>query len=99
MPARRPKRLRRRCRLASAQALSGTIVGTITDASGAAVTDATVTLTNTGTGFTRAVSTNASGQYVAPTIPTGTYTVAVEKPGSQSSWWLRMTRRAFTIHA
>ena len=69
------------CSVASAQALSGTIVGTITDTSGASVGDATVTLTNTGTGFSRVVTTNVSGQYVAPTIPTGTYTVAAEKEG------------------
>jgi hypothetical protein len=69
------------CRMASAQALSGTIVGSITDASGASVADATVTLTNTGTGFARVVTTNSSGQYVAPTIPTGTYSVVVEKAG------------------
>ena len=68
-------------RLATPQAGSGTIVGTVTDESGAAVSDASVTLTNTGTGFTRAVTTNASGQYVAPAIPTGTYTIAAEKAG------------------
>ncbi|MEO7143679.1 MAG: carboxypeptidase-like regulatory domain-containing protein, partial [Bryobacteraceae bacterium] len=69
------------CNPAAAQALSGTIAGTATDASGAAVAGVAVTLTNTGTGFTRAVTTNANGQYVAPTIPAGTYTISAEKTG------------------
>src|SRR5579872_210726 len=64
-----------------AQALSGAIVGTVSDSSGAAVAGAAITLTNTGTGFTRSVTSNAGGQYVAPTIPTGVYTIAAEKPG------------------
>src|SRR5581483_2573028 len=62
---------------------SGTIVGTVTDESGASVSDATVTLLNIASGFNRVVSTNASGQYVAPSIPTGTYRVSVEKAGFQ----------------
>ena len=63
------------------QALSGTIVGSVTDESGAAIANVSVTLTNIAIGFTRMVTTNSSGQYVAPTIPTGAYTIAVEKPG------------------
>ncbi len=66
---------------AQAQALSGTIVGTIVDNSGAAVVDASVRLRNTGTGFTRTATTNASGQYSAPTIPTGVYSITIEKTG------------------
>ena len=62
---------------------SGTIVGTITDETGALVGDATVTLTNTGSGFSRVVTTNGSGQYVAPTIPIGTYSITAEKTGFQ----------------
>jgi hypothetical protein len=62
---------------------SGTIVGTINDESGAAVSDATVTLLNTASGFNRTVTTNGSGQYVAPSIPTGAYRVTAEKAGFQ----------------
>ena len=68
-------------RFAFPQAGSGAIVGSVSDDSGASVSGASVTLTNTGTGFARAVTTNASGQYVAPAIPTGVYSIAVEKPG------------------
>jgi hypothetical protein len=66
---------------AFSQALSGTIVGSVTDESGATVADVTITLTNTGTGFSRTVSTNSNGQYVAATIPTGTYRITAEKTG------------------
>src|SRR5262249_57327368 len=43
-----------------AQAVSGTILGDVTDTSGAVVPGATVTLVNTGTGFTRSVVTDAN---------------------------------------
>ncbi len=66
-----------------AQAQSGTMVGTVSDQAGAMVPNAQVVLTNSGTGFTRSVTTNASGQYSAPTIPTGSYTVTVEVTGFQ----------------
>ena len=56
----------------SAQAVSGTILGTVKDASGAVVPGATVTLVNAGTGFSRTVVTDASGEYTAPSLPTGT---------------------------
>ena len=42
---------------------------------------ATVTLLNTGTGFSRTVVTDAHGEYTAPSIPTGTYTVTAEITG------------------
>ncbi len=42
---------------------------------------ATVTLVNTGTGFSRSVVTNAAGEYSAPLIPTGIYTVTAEITG------------------
>jgi len=60
---------------------TATIAGTVTDQSGAAVPAAQVTLVNVATQFTRTMETNASGQYVAPTIPTGNYEVTVVKKG------------------
>jgi hypothetical protein len=65
------------------QALSGTIVGTVTDQGGAVVPGARVTLTNEGTSFTRTVETNQSGQYVAYSFPTGKITITAERPGFQ----------------
>ncbi|MBL8219193.1 MAG: carboxypeptidase regulatory-like domain-containing protein, partial [Bryobacterales bacterium] len=65
------------------QAQSGTIVGTITDPAGAVISAAKVTLVNEGTNFTRSVSTNESGQFVAYSVPTGAYSITVEQSGFQ----------------
>lgn len=66
-----------------AQAQSGTIVGTLTDQSGGVIPGANVKLVNTETQFTRTLVTNADGQYVAYSVPTGTYTITVEQAGFQ----------------
>jgi hypothetical protein len=68
---------------AFAQVQSGTIVGTITDQGGASVAGAKVTLVNEGTKFTRIVETGTSGQFVATSVPTGSYTITAEMPGFQ----------------
>ncbi len=65
----------------SGQALSGTVVGTVTDQSGSAVPTATVTVVNNGTQLTRTTVTNAEGQFRADDFPTGNLTVTVEHPG------------------
>jgi hypothetical protein len=65
------------------QALSGTIVGTVTDQTGAVIPGVNVKLVNEGTQFTRVALTNASGQYVAYSVPTGGYTITVEHTGFQ----------------
>lgn len=65
----------------SAQAVSGTILGTVKDSTGALVPGATVTLLNTRTGFSRTVVTDTKGEYAAPSIPTGAYTVSAELSG------------------
>ncbi len=66
---------------AHAQAVTGTILGTVRDGSGAAVPGATVTLSNAGTGFVRTVVSDSAGEYSAPQLPTGTYIVAAELSG------------------
>jgi len=68
-------------RLAAAQAVSGTILGTVTDTSGAAVPGASVTLTNSGTGLTRTVVSDSNGEFTAPSLPTGKYKLVAELPG------------------
>jgi hypothetical protein len=68
-------------RPASAQAVSGTILGTVRDSSGAAMPGASVTLTNTATGLSRTVVTDPNGEYTAPLLPTGTYNVMAEMSG------------------
>lgn len=67
------------------QAVNATLTGTITDTSGASVPNAKVTLTETGTNVSRTAETNESGNYTFPTIPPGTYAVAVELAGFKKS--------------
>ncbi|MEZ5401583.1 MAG: carboxypeptidase regulatory-like domain-containing protein [Bryobacteraceae bacterium] len=57
------------------------ITGVVKDASGAVVANAKVTITNESTGFVREVQTNESGLYIAPNLPPGYYTVAIEAAG------------------
>jgi len=64
-----------------AQAVTATLVGTITDSSGAVVVNSKVSATETNTGVSRTTSTNESGNYVFPTLPPGTYSVTVEQAG------------------
>src|SRR5437660_5525837 len=59
----------------------GTIRGTITDQSGAAVPEATVTVKNVDTGLTQTVKTSGDGVYTVPYLPVGNYTVSTEKTG------------------
>jgi len=59
----------------------GTIVGTVTDTTGAVVPGATVTIIGEDTGITETLETNASGGFVRPALRPGSYTVRVEKPG------------------
>jgi outer membrane receptor protein involved in Fe transport len=66
----------------AAQETTGTIVGTVTDSSGAVVPNATVTVTNTDrNAVIRTLTTNTVGQYVAALLPIGHYSVGVTAPG------------------
>src|SRR5271154_685021 len=69
---------------ASAQTFRGTILGTVTDSSGASVVGATVTIKNTGTGLTRTVTTAEDGSYSVPELPIGNYNVTVTLTGFKS---------------
>jgi hypothetical protein len=63
------------------QAVNATLLGTVTDSSGAAVASVKITITETNTGISRTSQTNDSGNYVFPDLPPGTYTVTAEQPG------------------
>lgn len=67
------------------QAITGSIVGNVTDASGAAVAGAKITITETSTGISRTAISNAEGGYVMPYLQPGTYKVEVEKSGFKKS--------------
>ena len=58
------------------QTVTGTLQGTVTDASGGVLPGATVTIRNVDLGTARDVTTNALGFYAAPFLPIGTYTVS-----------------------
>ena len=69
---------------ASAQNVYGSLVGNVTDSTGAVLPGAAVTATHTGTNLTREVVTNESGAYSIPNIPSGTYQVVVALAGFQT---------------
>jgi len=69
----------------SAQTFRGTILGTVTDTQGAAVSGAKVTVKNEGTGLERSTETSADGGYNLPELPIGTYTVTITRTGFQTS--------------
>jgi Cna protein B-type domain./TonB-dependent Receptor Plug Domain. len=69
---------------AMAQSDSSAVSGTVTDPSGALVSNAKVILRNEGTGVENTVTSNGSGQYTVPNVRPGTYTVTVEAAGFQT---------------
>jgi hypothetical protein len=69
------------CTLHAQIAGTGSIQGTVTDATGAVLPNASVTLTNESTQVARTGKTDSSGVYVFPNINVGTYSVNVAAPG------------------
>lgn len=63
------------------QAVTGSVVGTVTDSSGAAVPNAKVTAMDANTGISRTTTTNDSGNFNFSDLPPGTYTVSAEVTG------------------
>jgi hypothetical protein len=70
--------------IAGAQVTTGTISGTVIDSSGAVVPGATLILKSVEKGFSRTVSTDASGRYHAPDLELGSYEITVEVAGFQT---------------
>ena len=68
-----------------AQTFRGTILGTVTDASGALVSGANIAVKNVNTGLERTTQTTADGSYSVPELPIGTYTVIISQAGFQTS--------------
>jgi len=64
-----------------AQLSTATVFGTITDANGAVIPNATVTVTQTDTNFTRTIKTGADGSYRDEFLPLGPYKIVVSAPG------------------
>jgi hypothetical protein len=63
------------------QAVSGSLLGTVEDASGAAVAKASITAVATNTGTSYQSVTNDTGNYIIPSLPPGQYTVTVSAQG------------------
>ncbi|HWF88385.1 MAG TPA: carboxypeptidase-like regulatory domain-containing protein, partial [Pyrinomonadaceae bacterium] len=70
---------------ASAQTFRGTILGTVSDPSGALVAGAKITVRNTSTGLERSTTTDDTGNYTIPELPIGPYEVRVEQSGFATS--------------
>ncbi len=83
-------------RAGHAQVLYGSLVGHVTDQSGAAVPGAKITLTNQDTNNTTEATTNASGDFTISNIMAGTFTLQVSKQGFQA---YRRTGIPVTINA
>ncbi len=64
-----------------AQTSQGRILGTVTDQSDAVVPGATIVIANQATGISRTLTTNRSGDYVAPALDPGAYSVSAEAKG------------------
>jgi outer membrane receptor protein involved in Fe transport len=79
---------------AQSTAADGSIEGTITDNSGAALPAVSVTITNDNTGVSRTIVSNDSGLYRVPLLPLGTYTVMAELQGFK-----KLERKGVTLSA
>src|SRR5580692_6851270 len=77
---------------AFSQEVNATLVGTVTDATGAVVPGAKITATESQTNVSRITVTNESGNYTFPNLPPGSYVVTVEAQGFK-----REMRRDVTV--
>ena len=73
------------CSAALAQGVTGDILGTVTDATGAIIPNAKITVTNTQTQETRHLTSSSSGDFDFSLLPLGTYVLTVDSPGFSES--------------
>jgi hypothetical protein len=66
---------------AQSQSINGTIRGHVTDATGASIAGANVTVTNAEMGYTKTIATEGDGYFVLVNLPLGTYRVSVSREG------------------
>ena len=76
---------------AGAQVVGATLTGTIVDPSGAATVNGTVTIRNVETGIVTVTQTNAAGNYSAPNLLPGEYTISADASGLTSGELRRLT--------
>ena len=70
---------------AGGQSITGSVTGLVTDASGAVIPGATVSVTNKGTNIQSTATTDQSGNYTVPLLPRGEYRVEVSAGGFKRS--------------
>ncbi|MBI3895040.1 MAG: TonB-dependent receptor [Acidobacteria bacterium] len=68
-----------------AQVTTGTILGTVSDSTGAVIPGANVVVRNVDTGITRTVTTDSAGRFRAPQLGLGSYEVTAESTGFQTA--------------
>jgi hypothetical protein len=71
--------------IAQAQVVTGDILGTVTDASGAVVPQAKIVITNTGTHETHELTSGTSGEYILTSLPSGRYSISITADGFRSA--------------
>ena len=70
---------------AMGQLTTADIVGTVTDATGAVLPNASITIVNLGTHDTRTATSNGSGEYQVNLLPVGHYSITVKAPGFKTT--------------
>src|ERR1035437_8607615 len=70
---------------ALAQSDTARLIGTITDPTGAVISNATVTVTEAGTGRVSTVKTGAAGEYSVNALPIGKYHIEVKQEGFKTA--------------
>jgi hypothetical protein len=87
------------CGAAAGQTSTGTILGTVADATGGVLTDVAVMVVNEGTGFVRMTSTGPQGNFAVPSLAPGNYRVEVTlsryRPAVRSGIILQVNQQAF----
>ena len=76
--------------VAAAQVLYGSLTGTVTDATNAAIPNAAVTATNVATGEARTVITNGNGEYLVRDLDPGPYSISVKPMGNFGGYTQRI---------
>jgi hypothetical protein len=76
----------------NAQAATATVLGSVTDSSGAAIPEATLQVRNVGTASTRSVMSDGQGRYNVPDLPIGEYDIQASKIGFQT-----LVRKGITL--
>jgi hypothetical protein len=72
------------CGTGLAQSTFGSFIGTVTDATGAVVSDCNITVINTATGAQRTLTSDATGSYVVPNLEPDTYELTMQKSGFEA---------------